>query len=1002
MMLLLAIAAVITGFLAICLLFFQATRKTYPGFGHWTAGVAIMAAGYCLLGLRDILPVWASIFGGNLAMPLGLLFQLNGIRLFFGSTPIRWSYFIVSTGLALALVIFYFVWDSIFWRGFCTSLPMVAIQWYMALLLFRQGASPRSTFIKAIGSFLILGGCLVLARIGWFALPWTSSQIWTAESEALFFVGFVTVHLGESFSMIMLNAERLEAELLDAQRDLSRSVKSLQEALTRQKQTEDSLRESEERYRNFFDTSRDAVFMTAIDGRFIDFNDVALEMLGDASSQRHELFQRRVHELYARPEERQTHAAIVARQGFSKEYPVELRRKDGTIIHTLITTVARKNSEGNIVGFQGTVRDITDRKKAEEALRHSEAKYRFLAEHASDVIWTLDLNLRTTFVTPSVEKVLGFSPEERMLQQIEEQLTPESLESARLRLAEELSIEREQGIQEGRSVLLELDYYHKNGSIVCLQSAVTFIRDENGTPIGLHGISRDVTDLKRAQEELAESEEKYRTVVEESFDGIYVHDGTVITFANSHLHEMLGYELGELQGLNYWVMFHPDSQDLARSRAQARLMGEAVIPRYEVILLRKDGISFPGEVNAKVIGFDEERQIQVWIRDLTEQKRLEKGLVEAQKMEAIGTLTGGIAHDFNNLLTIINGFSESILMEKTSDDPIYGDIQKILETGRKGADLVKRLLALSKKGESNPRPLDLNRTVENSVSVVKRTFPKMIEIETVLGRGLSLVHADSAQLDQILLNLCINAREAMPEGGKLRIETRNIVVHDADSKLQSNAKPGPHVLIEVTDTGRGMDAKTLDRLFDPFFTTKGWDFKKGTGLGLSVAKGMVEQHGGWITCESEQGKGTTFRVYLPAIVDAPAIQAPVTETLRGQGSGRILLVDDEVHVRELGKRILERAGYEVILASDGKEALEIYGREHTSIDLVVLDLIMPQMSGEKCLEKICKINPDVKVVVSSGHAPEAQEKLLLEARAKGFVNKPYEVKQLLRVVADIL
>jgi signal transduction histidine kinase len=397
------------------------------------------------------------------------------------------------------------------------------------------------------------------------------------------------------------------------------------------------------------------------------------------------------------------------------------------------------------------------------------------------------------------------------------------------------------------------------------------------------------------------------------------------------------------------------------------------------------------------------------ILDITERKRAEderealrKQLFQAQKMEAIGTLTGGIAHDFNNLLTIINGYTELVLSEKTSDDPCHSDLQKVLETGRKGAELVQRLLALSKKAETNPQPLDLNRTVENSVALMMRTLPKMIEIETVLGKDLSLVNADAAQVDQVLMNLCINAKEAMPEGGKLRIETKNVIMDAADCKFKVNARPGPHVAVEVTDTGTGMDEETLGRLFDPFFTTKGWDFKKGTGLSLTVAKGIVEQHGGWITCESEPGKGTTFRIHFPAIVEAPTAEKPVLVPTTLAGSGRILLVDDEEYVRDLGKRILERANYTVIIAANGTEALEIYDREWPTIGLVILDLIMPQMSGEKCLEELYKINPYAKVVVSSGHSVDPNERIHLAARAKGFVNKPYQMNRLLEVVGEVL
>ena len=373
-----------------------------------------------------------------------------------------------------------------------------------------------------------------------------------------------------------------------------------------------------------------------------------------------------------------------------------------------------------------------------------------------------------------------------------------------------------------------------------------------------------------------------------------------------------------------------------------------------------------------------------------------------QKMEAIGTLTGGIAHDFNNLLTIINGYTELILSDKTEDDPSHSDLQTILETGRKGADLVRRLLAFTKKADVSLNPLDLNVPIENVVNLIQRTMPKMIEMKTAFANDLGKVNADSVQVEQLLMNLCINAKEAMPAGGKLRIETKSVMVDEDYWTLHVGAKPGPYVLIEVTDTGTGMDSDTLAQIFDPFFTTKGWDFHKGTGLGLSVAKGIVEQHGGWITCESERGSGTTFRVYFPIIEESPVLEKPAPVSAAVTASERILLVDDEELVRDLGKRILERAGYTVITAANGKEALEIYAREQSNIGLVVLDLIMPQMGGEKCLQELLKIDPTLKVVVSSGHSLDQKERDSLDDRARGFVNKPYHLKEFLEVVREVL
>jgi two-component system cell cycle sensor histidine kinase/response regulator CckA len=292
--------------------------------------------------------------------------------------------------------------------------------------------------------------------------------------------------------------------------------------------------------------------------------------------------------------------------------------------------------------------------------------------------------------------------------------------------------------------------------------------------------------------------------------------------------------------------------------------------------------------------------------------------------------------------------------------------------------------------------------MENVVNLIKRTLPKVIELEPVFGDDLAKVNADSVQVEQLLMNLCLNAKEAMPDGGSIEIGTGNVMVDEVYCKSHLEAKPGPYVLIEVTDTGRGMDSDTVGHIFDPFFTTKGWDYNKGTGLGLSVAKGIVEQHGGWITCDSELERGTTFRVYFPVIEEETASVEPAPPSEPSLGEAKILLVDDEEYVRDLAKRFLEKAGYSVIAAANGMEALEVYEREQSNIALVVLDLIMPKMSGESCLEELVRTNPKLKVIVSSGHSLTAQERMRLGVHAKGFVNKPYQLGEFLETVKEVL
>ena len=632
----------------------------------------------------------------------------------------------------------------------------------------------------------------------------------------------------------------------------------------------------------------------------------------------------------------------------------------------------------------------------------------------------------------------------------------------------------------------------------------------------------DITERLRMQAALEESEEWYRTLVEESFDGVFVQKGFKIIFASLRLHQMLGYSVGELEGLDHWVVYHPDYQGITRERAAARMRGEEVVSQYEVKLQRKDGTSFEGEVSARPVTVKGELGVQVWVRDISKPKRSEevqrrlataveqaaeaivvtdtKGsiqyvnpaferitgytreevlgqnpgvlksgehdekfyrnlwdtikrgdvwtgrftnrkkdgslyheeatispvrdssgtiisfvavkrdvtehirlstqLLQAQKMEAVGTLAGGIAHDFNNLLQVTLGYSELLLAEKEEDDPEYADLSRILQAAKNGAELVQRLLTFSRKVEPKPIPLDLNRRIVQVEKLLKRTIPKMIDIRMHLSDDLAEINADPIQMEQVLMNLAVNARDAMPDGGRLILETKNVTLDDEYCRLQVGAGPGECVLLTVSDTGHGMDKTTVEHIFEPFYTTK--ELGRGTGLGLAMVYGIVRQHEGFITCYSEVGRGTTFNVYFPAIERHLEPGVEMTGVMPAFGTETILLVDDEAFVRDLGQRILSNAGYTVLTAANGIEALDLFTRKEKQIDLVVLDLIMPEMGGEASLKELLKIDPGVKVLVASGYSADPSMRGPLELGAKGFVSKPFRLKELLRQVRKVL
>ncbi len=522
----------------------------------------------------------------------------------------------------------------------------------------------------------------------------------------------------------------------------------------------------------------------------------------------------------------------------------------------------------------------------------------------------------------------------------------------------------------------------------------------DNVPIGFTEIVEDVRERKRLEEALLESEQRYRNLVEESRDGIYwaAWDGALIE-ANQGFLEVFGLTTDESK---IWSLIQAYRDPVDRIRFKQTIERNGSVADYELKLKKKDGTAIDCMLSATLRLDEEGKSIgyQGIIRDMTERKRLEQQLLRAQKMEAIGTLAGGIAHDFNNLLTVILGYCELIISEKNEGDRDYEDLNKVMQAGRTAADMVQQILAFSRKAETKVWPININKQIPQLRKMLSRLIPRTIKVRINLAPELPTVNADSAQIDQVLMNLAVNARDAMPDGGRLTIETRAVVLDEEYCSSHIEASQGLHVLLNVSDTGLGIDKGLLDRIFEPFYTTK--EPGEGTGLGLAMVYGIVKAHGGHVTVYSEPGTGTVFNIYLPAHQFEVEQDIATSGEFAALGSGTILLADDEDSVRSLGQRILEKSGYHVLSAKNGREAVAIYQQEKDEISLVILDLIMPEMDGKQCLEEILKIDPDAKVLLASGYSPDGETNLALESRAKGFVRKPYSVRHLLEAVRDVL
>jgi PAS domain S-box-containing protein len=515
----------------------------------------------------------------------------------------------------------------------------------------------------------------------------------------------------------------------------------------------------------------------------------------------------------------------------------------------------------------------------------------------------------------------------------------------------------------------------------------------------------DVTDRRRAEAALRESEERFRSLSENAPDLIATMDleGS-FTYVNPAWKKLLGHERHEVLG-RYFIDFVrvEDAPEYVRVFKRV-FQGEETVTGHKGILIHTDGSLRRFELSGSP-NFDSEGNVTGVVlvaADTTEQSRLEEQLRHAQKMEAVGTLAGGVSHDLNNVLHAISGYAQLLLHRKDLDDPDWHHLQLLNRSVERGAELVKQLLTFSRKVEANMRPVDVNAEIEDVRRLLERTIPRMIQIETRLDPDLLPIQADPAQIEQILMNLGSNARDAMPEGGTLLFVTANFHLEDDSTLTRLELDSGHYVKLTISDTGQGMDAETLDKIFEPFFTTKG--FADGTGLGLSTVYGIVKNHGGHIACRSAPDQGATFDIYLPAWElddDQARTAGPEPYEVPG-GTETILLVDDEPAVLEIGTTILGEYGYQTLTADCGELAVEMVREGAAKIDLVVLDLSMPGMGGHKCLPRLLSLDPDLKVIIASGYSSDAQIKETLEAGAAAFLGKPYRLTELLAAVRRTL
>jgi PAS domain S-box-containing protein len=660
---------------------------------------------------------------------------------------------------------------------------------------------------------------------------------------------------------------------------------------------------------------------------------------------------------------------------------------------TLLTSkVPLRSSAGEISGVLGTFMDITERKRLEA----ERERLAVLVEASPDFIGYADpKTAKIQYINKHGRRMCGIGEEEDLGTLKISDLHPAWMNH---RMADVvLPAAVRDGVWEGDGAFL-----HRNGREIPVSMVLMARKAANGEVDIFYTVSRDITERKEVEKALRKSEESYRDLVENAHDIIFSHDlqGNY-TSVNRAGEQSTGYTHEECLSLNIADTIAPEHIGKAREMMAKKLAGE-VGTAYEVELLAKDGKRIAVEVNTKLI-LQEGVPVGVQgiARDVTERKQLEDQLRQSQKLEAIGQLAGGIAHDFNNLLTAINGYSSLALQRIEGNPTVKNYLEEIKKAGDRAANLTRQLLAFGRKQILQPLPLNLNDTVTDMNKMLRRLIGEDIQLSAKLAPDLKRVTADPGQIEQVLVNLVVNARDAMPQGGNLTIETANTDLDREYASKHDGVHPGAFVVLAVSDTGTGMNAEVRRHIFEPFFTTK--EKGKGTGLGLSTVYGIVKQSGGNISIYSEPNHGTTFKVYLPALDSVAKSSGTKTdEIVTPKGSETILLVEDEEVVRGLACQILEEAGYRVLVAPRGEEAIRL-GREHAKeIHLLLTDVVMPSLDGKQVADRLSSSCPGIKVLFMSGYTDEAiVHHGILDADVK-FIQKPFTPAALATKVRDVL
>ena len=764
---------------------------------------------------------------------------------------------------------------------------------------------------------------------------------------------------------------------------------------------EKALRASEELFRRAFDDTNVAMVLIDLDHRFVRVNSAFAQMFGYSPAEMLGMTVAQITHPDDLAESYSQRKPLLA--GVASYFQMEKRyvHRDGHILTALTNVSLVRDAAGRPQMYIGQVQDISERKQAESSLRKSEERTRTILDTANDPFITIDANGRIIDWNRQAEAVFGWTRGEAIGRLLSETIIPVAYRAAHER---GIALFRATGEGPILNKRIEITALRRDGHEFPVELLVWPTSVDGFCTVS--AFVRDITERKQTEAVLRERENLLRNIIANIPCAVFWKDrNSVYLGCNDQVALNHGLNSPEqIVGRNDYELGVASSEaDFYRACDRQVMETTEPILNVEETLTRSDGarsVLLTSKVPLRdavgtVIGV-----IGVY-QDITDRKRLEDQLRQSQKMEAIGALAGGVAHDFNNLLTVINGYCEIVLADPAVTRSSREMVREIHRAGDRAAALTRQLLAFSRKQVLAPQVLDVNALVREATKMLRRMIGEDIDLTTTLDPGLGRVKADPGQVEQVIMNLVVNARDAMPTGGQLTIETRNVELDAAYVRQHLGVRAGPCILLAVTDTGVGMDAATQAHIFEPFFTTKGPG--KGTGLGLSTVFGIVKQSNGHIELYSEPGHGTTFKVYLPLLTeDASTRASPLAILEVPRGTETILLAEDEEAIRDLARIALQSFGYTLLEAANGEEALRIAAAHPTPIDLLVTDVVMPKLSGQELAERLQKVHPGMKVLYISGYTDDAIVRHRIVAEGVAFLHKPFVPSTLARKVREVL